>query len=366
MLQQNGKYLYVSYEKEEGRIDSKIRDLELLINTALSMKRIPVIRQDRILVTHNNSVKNVPIDWKQYIDFPKTRILKIESGKIRELPDILQYIYEQDFNLNSYSENQIRHINTNQLYDEENKQYPVIYLSKNINIKRLWEIIPKSYMNLNYTDNIDADYKSSFLIILSLSREVNDLTDIVLNYFGTTRTEFKLISGILYSSIKLNSIYVPIGWDEKLDYYVCICLRYKKNGNVISELVNKYTVEGKLKRCIMKIRQKVSSHVPLYVNSSMIANHHFDFLKSMSGIYRYTDFKELKERFGANEIRDHNLLYLVENNIMRYALVKVFPSRMNRFVFEGSWYYNPPGLQQSLIQGGYSKLKGYMNRLTKL
>ena len=353
MLQQNGKYFYASGSNETGSIDSKILDLELLIKTALSMKRIPVIRQDR--------VSNVPIDWKQYIDLSKTRIFKVESGKIRELPDTLQYIYEQDFSLDSYSKNQVRYIGTDQLYDEENEQYPVIFLSKNTNIKGFRKIIPKSYINLNYTNKMNVDYTPSFLVILSMAQEVNDLTDIVLNYFGTTRMDSKLISEMLYSSIKLNSIYYHSKWSEKLDCYACLCLQHKRNRNLASKLVDKYAAEKKVKQVIGQTRSKVHKNIPFYVNSSMMSTHHLDFLKSMHTVYRYTDFKELKERFSEDEIKDHNLLYLVETNIMEYALVKIFPGKMNRFVFEGTWKNRPAFLRKSLIQGVEHKLKKYMN-----
>ena len=362
MLQQNGKYLYASCGKRDGSIDSKILDLELLIKTALSMKRIPVIRQDRISAVHNKSVKNVPIDWKQYIDLSKTRILKVESGKIEELPDTLQYIYEQDFNLDSYSKNQVRHVGTDQLYDEENEQYPVIFLSKNTNIKRFRKIIPKSYINLNYTNKMNVDYTPSFLVILSMAQEVNDLTDIVLNYFGTTRMDSKLISEMLYSSIKLNSLYCPDWAKKKLGYYACLSLQHKRNRNITSRLIAEYT---EVEKAIYQIHIRKNRNLPFYVNSSMISTHHLDFLKSMHAVYRYTDFKELKERFGEDEIKDHNLFYLVETNIMGYALVKIFPGKMNRFVFEGSWENTSHGLRKSLIQGINHKLKAYMNRFTK-
>ena len=350
MLQQNGKYFYASSGSETGSIDSKILDLELLIKTALSMKRIPVIRQDR--------VSNVPIDWKQYIDLSKTRVFKVESGKIRELPDTLQYIYEQDFSLDSYSKNQVRYIGTDQLYDEENEQYPVIFLSKNTNIKRLLKRIPMSYINLNYTNKMNVDYTPSFLVILSMAQEVNDLTDIVLNYFGTTRMDSKLISEMLYSSIKSNSTYCHTNWNKNLGYYGCLSLQHKRNRNITSRLIDEYT---EVKNAIYQIAIRNNRNIPFYVNSSMISTHHLDFLKSMHAVYRYTDFKELKERFGEDEIKDHNLFYLVETNIMGHALVKIFPGKMNRFVFEGTWKNKSAFLRKSLIQGIEHKLKKYMN-----
>ena len=65
---------------------------------------------------------------------------------------------------------------------------------------------------------------------------------------------------------------------------------------------------------------------------------YFDFLKPQYDIYRYTDFKELREQFVEQRAIDHDLLYSMEKNIMRHALVKIFPQRKNYFfVFRGDW-----------------------------
>ena len=74
---------------------------------------------------------------------------------------------------------------------------------------------------------------------------------------------------------------------------------------------------------------------------------YFNFLTSKFDVYRYTDFEELRERFVAQEVIDHDLLYSVEKNIMRHALVKIFPQRKDYFfVFRGDWSRRKTGFKQ--------------------
>ena len=51
MLQHNDKYLYFPYEYDGG-LDSKTYDLILLIRVALSLGRIPIIKEARTSFTH--------------------------------------------------------------------------------------------------------------------------------------------------------------------------------------------------------------------------------------------------------------------------------------------------------------------------
>ena len=186
MLQHPGKYLYIPYVKGGG-IDSKILDLELTINAALSMKRIPIIREVSSTMAHrlDKVEEEYSINWDRYIDLPKTIILKVDSdGAIKEIPDTLQYVYEKDFDFNLYSKKQIRFIDGIQANDKENDQYPVICLLKKE------DLVAKQSVNypqeLEFEGRITICHNPSFFIAFPPSEEVNILTDIVLNAFGTT------------------------------------------------------------------------------------------------------------------------------------------------------------------------------------
>ena len=82
---------------------------------------------------------------------------------------------------------------------------------------------------------------------------------------------------------------------------------------------------------------------PLYIMSNIMDSGYFDFLKPKYDIYRYTDFKELREQFTCREIIDNNLLYSVEKNIMRHAPFKILPDGRNPFIFTGPFKIFPDG-----------------------
>ena len=205
MLQHDEMYFYVPYNKGGG-LDSKIFDLEMVANAALSTGRIPIINTVVSSIKHrlDNIEEKAPIHWDRYIDLSATKVLKVESdGTIKEIPDTLRYVYEQDFDFSLYSEDQIRYIDKTQLYDKQNDQYPIICLLHEDDILKLKQ--SPSYKTLDCIKDyikrgrrMPKCYDASLLIVSAPSVEVNDLTDIVLNSFGTTRESMKVLSNILY------------------------------------------------------------------------------------------------------------------------------------------------------------------------
>ena len=172
MLQRDRNYLYSPYHKAGG-LDSKIQDLELLINTALSVRRIPIINEE--VSSHIHRLDNIkipePIIWDRYIDLSATKIFKVEPDRaIKKVSDTLRYIYQRNFDFNSYTKNQIRYIDKTQLYDKENEQYPIICLLKTEDIAEIKES-PKSIDQHNYTQRIDTNYDHSYVIVFQPSRK---------------------------------------------------------------------------------------------------------------------------------------------------------------------------------------------------
>ena len=91
-------------------------------------------------------------------------------------------------------------------------------------------------------------------------------------------------------------------------------------------------------KAVKNVYEMHSKNMPLYIMSNRMDADYFDFLKPKYNVYRYTDFEELVEQVTRGGVIDHNLLYLVEKNIMRHAAVNIHCYRKNRFVFEGAWY----------------------------
>ena len=92
-----------------------------------------------------------------------------------------------------------------------------------------------------------------------------------------------------------------------------------------------------------EVYRRIDPSLPLYIMSNITQPDYFDFLKPKYNVYRYTDFEELRERFVDRKEIDHNLLYLVEKNIMRYAPIKIFSKVGNQFIYIAPWGRNSTG-----------------------
>ena len=378
MLQHKEKYLFIPYVKGGG-LDSKIYDLEIILYTALSMGRIPIINEMVSPPIHrlDNKKVKMPIYWDKYMNLSAAKILKVEPcGAIKESPDTLRYIYEHDFDFSVYSEDQIRYIDKTQLHDKENKQYPIIFLLKTEDILKLKELpsLEKSGRIANLNGRIDVQLDPSLLIVIPPSEEVNNLTDIVLKHFGTTREDMRTLFNILYDlpryKIKHEN-YLSDNSENRyianLGCYACMHVRYGGNHREVVKMIKKSDdLMLNIQHVVNQVYDRHSKKLPLYIMSNIMEADYFDFLKPRYDIYRYSDFREIKERFTAQEHIDHHLLYSVEKNIMRYALVKIFPKNRNLFTFEGPWRAGKRGLAKSALKGdSLSMLKRLFSRVLR-
>ena len=357
MLQESEKYFYAPCRQKEGSIESKIHDLKLIISIALLMRRIPIIEEGRLPLICDGRATSTSINWEQYLDLSKTRILKIESGDIKEFPDTFCYLRKQDFDLNSYPKSKIRYINSHQLYDAENERYSVVCLLQSQDIEKLQEIRSQPCLS---TNNINQSDVPQFLVIFSFSQEVNDLTDIVLNYFGTRRENIQLLSDIFSRNWRIQHLGKGLLMVISQSY-ACINLGYEKNISSASGLINKYIARMKVQEVIRQVRKRRGKKLPFYITSNRVNIG----LSPKQNVYRYVDFKELKERFIQSKIIDYNLLYLVEDNIMRHAAIKIPPAKMNSFFFEGPWN-SRSGINRSLVQKINLGFMQSMNRFMKI
>ena len=341
MSQHPEKYLYIPYVKGGG-LDSKLWDLEIIINAALSMKRIPIIKEMQIYRFNrsDNMEQDASINWDKYIDLSKAKILrtKPDEASTKEIPDTLQYVYERNFDFNLYSKSQVRFITSEQVHDKENDQYPIICLLKDEDLLSLKEPIG-SLNKLKFNSRGMIHYDPSFFIIFPPSKEVNDLTEIVLRHFGTSLMDMNTLCHTLHG-------FLPRYRRERENFfknsggYACVHVRYGISARHASNLLEQQSsaLNKNLSETIKMACKESIRGLPLYIMSNIAELDYFHFLKSKYDVYRYTDFKELRERFVEQEVIDQDLLYSVEKNIMTHALVKIFPARKNNiFVFKGKW-----------------------------
>ena len=354
MLQYSDKYLYFPYEYDGG-LDSKTYDLVLLIRVALSLGRIPIIKEARTSFTHrlDDIEQDVSIDWDEHINLSAVKILETTSdGTIKESPETLRYVYEKNFDW-SCPESQVRCVDGLQLYNEENETIRIIILARDkVNLRRKGrdEQLSKIHKGLYFSPRLNAYFKSPFYIVIPPSRRVEGLSDIVINNFGTNRESMKLFNNALYDLPRFRKFSIEQDFNN-FCYYACMHVRFAENSKIASkEIKHADYLRKVIKATVKNIYEMHSQNMPLYIMSNIMDADYFDFLKPKYNIYRYTNFEKLVEQVSPNGTIDHNLLYSVEKNIMRYAAVKIHSYRRNRFVFEGGWYRKGSYYQPSAPQ----------------
>ena len=335
MIQKAEKYFYTPH-RIGGGFDAQILHLTKFLQVALAMKRIPIITNEFSSPRHrlDKSNEKVLIDMRRYIDFSKTEIFELKSSGEIARADTFQYIHEHDFDL--YSKDQIRYIDNTQIFDYENENYPLVCMLNPEYISGQKKI-PEFGVRLHSGLNIDSAL--NYLLVFTPSKLVNNLTDVVLNCFGTTRKDMRLLSRILYEFPNLRCEDTGFYY-EGLNYYACMHVRYMGNAEEAQMGIRKSSELSKyVQRVVKTVYARNHKSMPLYIMSNIMDDNYFNFLKPKYDIYRYTDFEELREQFSVKEEIDHNLLYAVECNIMRHAAVRVFPTYRNSFIFEYPWLH---------------------------
>ena len=364
MLQQKEKYLFFDFNIYGG-MDDCVALLELMMVAALSTKRILIIKETETASQHRTSKKYIPFDWDNYIDLEQTKIAKIMSnGTIKEIKSTFRWEHEKNFNFKSYAREQIRYIDTTQLYDSENKDYSMLYVSKPSISKLKKNKAALKAKGIKISHYYNLIYKASHHVSLAPSQKVNELSDIVLSHFGTNRQSSRYLQTVLNSKHRLKK------HDFEMNYYICMHLR--ANDSILYFIANYYAVQKEQIAYIIKKVCHYHHNIPIYIMSDMPLSY-FDFLKPQYKIYTYRDFPILKDLFSSSsKAIDHNLLYAVEKNIMKYALVKIFPSGRNKLMFDGNASYEiPPHITASFESSKKTRLKKhrsivYKNRMDKI
>ena len=303
-------------DKEKNRwegLDGKIRDLSSLLGKALTLKRIPVITNRPPNISLHNFGK--PLDnftWSKYLDLDKTKVYKLsKDGTIKRETAPLHYVLDSDFNIKSYSQNQIHMVDLEKLYDRDNEKYKVLLLSS-------------------------AGFpKPPYYIRFIPSSAVNDLTDSVLAHLGTSRSTMQNAQELLYNRCSTENLIKKI----KHEKFFYSCLHIRANDMLFYEHGFFHAaLPSNIKKLVYRACPRDTK---LYIMSDIHDAKYFDFLKNRYDVYTYHDFPELK-CIVDNESRtaDNHLLYQVEKNIMDHALVKLVAHRRTVYHFQSDFIYS--------------------------
>ena len=314
MVADYGQPRSTEIDKIEG-LDGKIRDLGSLWSKALTLKRIPVITNRPPNINRHNFGKPLNnFTWSRYLDLDKTEAYKLSKDrtiKRETLP--LHYVLDSDFNIKSYSQNQIHTVHLENLYDRDNEKHKVLLLSS-------------------------AGFpKPPYYIRFIPSQTVNDLTDSVLARFGTSRSTMRDAQELLYNRCSTENLFEKIK-DEKFFYS---CLHIRANDALFVEYRFFHAaLPSNIKKLVYRACPRGTK---LYIMSDIHDAKYFDFLRNRYDVYTYHDFPELKHLVDSeSRSADNHLLYQVEKNIMDHALVKLVAHRRNVYHFQSDFTYRTP------------------------
>ena len=298
------KYLFFSLEQPARDIDHALDRLRDAVREAIHLNRTLVIGTFSIATSDNLDRHREKMKYDRFIDLSKTQICKIESGNFTQIEESFNYINEEDFDLKTYSNNEVLIIEDGMpVTVEQNNQYKLV-IRKAITDKNTY----------NYRD---------ILVRFSASDEVDRLTDIVLKAMGSGLEQVKKRFAIYRRDIvSANQDFFQTRIPFHPAYYACA---YIPRGEHLTADEVYATDISQIRKIMNRARIKRNA---IYIASNIDDFAYFNSLeKRYKKLYRYSDFPELKALISGDNGRltDNAMLHSVEKNILQYAAVKIIP-----------------------------------------
>ena len=312
-----------------GGLEHRFHDLENFIKDSYWLGRTPVLGKYHPGVHDADSPLGF-VDWERYIDLPNTTILRLQQGEaLQRLAPPFHYIKKEDFDMDAYSEDQILSITSEAdfyISEEQNQHYPVIE-------KKDFESWIRRITPIDAPDTLldPGPFIDPILLIdFEPSAEVKRLTNIVLRAFGTNPDDADTLRYFFFNRWRSRLAYAetPV---KTYATYIGMHIRTFDNWATTKSIkpYSKSNIKRFLNQTIWHIGGIPYSRkrkLPIYIMSNITTPSYFDFLKPDFDVYSYTDFPELKQLVsGDSSVRDPTMLYAVERNIMRYALIRIVP-----------------------------------------
>ena len=367
------RYLIYDFSNHLGGLDDHLSLLKRFISLSFKLDRIPVITEFNIHESHNFNLPSRRVPFQRYLDLSKTQILEIKSGRMVEVLSSLQWISDQDFDLESYPEEKIAYVdicegttaellekNAKAIFDKSLESYTVLSIKGTYVVNSMrWHHGYACYAALRFPKRL-----LPYTVAFYPSQEVENLTDIVFNRLGFSRHD------IMNLTRKLTEQY-RLGFDmphlmRANCFYACMHVRITE---AILAYISYYfaSLRSQIKKTVKAAGLEHGSK--LYIMSDRRDPKHFDFLRSDYQVYQYHDFPELRQWVSGEKGEvDNYMVYSVEKNIMKFSLVKILPPGRNKQIFPLDASYRIPFFIriQYRVHGLYLKLisKGGPKRLS--
>ena len=343
------KYVVFSATKSKPGTDHVFRFLNTVFIEAIRWRRIPAVGKFSAPRKHNHGVMRDDLRFDNYLDLSKGTLRKRKRVD-HIIEDRQQWIPQESLDLTSYGDDTICRIKDEVISLEMHENYDVII---------------REDPSLNYIKNYFKQVPpEEFFLDFPYSQKVNQLTDLVLDAFGSSRQAAWAAQCFFLNKVAtMRSCFddatrargSSIG--RRKPHYVCLQVPANKNqrlakGGALSFSITQQQIQEVLSYAISK-RSRI------YIMSYIRDPQYFDFLKKDYLVYRYYDFPELNQLISGEggQMVDNVMLYLVEKNIMKYATVKIFPPYKGSMMCHTNEIYNMSMLKNPPNQTKYSKNK---------
>ena len=318
------KYLLFSMTRHQKGVDNVFSMLKHIFREARYLNRIPVIGEFNISQTHNMGDNKTDLRFEDYLDLSNGITVRLEQGCHRPTVSRLDWMKEQELDLASYAPDQVYNLADNEVVTEDMNQ--------------CYDVLIRRDPTFKYVSTCKKYKYDKYLIDFPYSGKVNSLADEVLDTFGISRHDAMAAQHYFLSRINSSK------WDQEYDsipmnkvYYACMHVRAVFKDRDYEQPIFPFVAAREQIEPVVK--QAIREGSQLYIMSDVHQTDFFDFLKSDYKVYRYYDFPKLKELVSGEKI-DNVMLYLVEKNIMKHAMVKILPPHKGPMIYNLNTVYD--------------------------
>ncbi len=323
------KYLLFSMAQRATGMDTVFRMLNLIFKEAKYLNRIPAIGEFTMSPTHNLGDSRTNLRFEDYLDLSNSKTCRFEKGYHRPMMSHLSWVKEEDLALDSYFFDKVYFLSDEEIVSEE------------MNLR--YDVLIRRDPTFSYVGTCKKYRYGKYLIDFRYSKQLSKLTNEVLDVLGTSRAYAMTaqhyfssrVDGADWCDSTITSALKP-----NTNYYACMHVRASIDDRDYEQPIFTF---ASLKLQIKTVLQgAIARGSKLYIMSDIHQPDFFDFLKSDYRVYRYHDFPNLKRLVSGEDDGkiDNVMLYLVEKNIMRHAMVKILPPHKGPMIYHLNTVYD--------------------------
>ena len=316
-------------------MDTVFRMLNLIFKEAQHLNRIPAIGEFTMSPTHNLGDSRTNLRFEDYLDMSNSKTCRFDKGYHRPIASHLRWIKEEDLALDSYFFDKVYFLS-----DEET-------VSEAMNLR--YDVLIRRDPTFSYVGTCREYKYGKHLIDFKYSNQLNKLTDEVLDILGTSRAHARVSQHYFLSRVNdadcCDSTIANM-LKSNTNYYACMHVRASIDDRDYEQPIFTF---ASLKLQIKTVLQgAIARGSKLYIMSDIHQPDFFDFLKSDYRVYRYHDFPNLKRLVSGEDGGkiDNVMLYLVEKNIMKHAMVKILPPHKGPMIYHLNTVYDLTSLKK--------------------